>query len=306
VTRRDRQRDPALSVVIPTFNNVDVLARNLECWRIVAADQPIEVIVVADGCRDRTAEYLQSVAASEWGARHLRWHHQDDLHELRCTNCGLRDARAPLAMAWQDDMLLRVGWLVPEIMATFAAYSDLGLLCLSRGLDYFPLEQPIASWEDLIDERRLRSTIGPPPLNWFLLQEVDSVIRPWVVRRACLDAVGFLDEAFVPTEWDEADLSFRIRRAGWKIATHGYERVGAYQHLGSTTIGALSDGYKTRVLRNGRLFHERWDDTIRRESARRRKTWRRQTGARGWWWTASRAVGALASGGRRRAAAEPD
>jgi glycosyltransferase involved in cell wall biosynthesis len=305
VTPRDRQRAPALSVVIPTFNNVAVLARNLERWRRVAADQPIEIIVVEDGCRDRTAGYLQSLAASEWGTRHLRWHHQDDLHELRSTNHGLRDARARLAMAWQDDMLLRVPWLVPEIVATFAAYPDLGLLCLSRGLDYFPLEQPVASWEDLIDERRLRSTIGPRPLNWFLLQEVDGVIRPWVVRRACLEAVGFLDEAFVPTEWDEADLCFRIRRAGWKIATHGYERVGAYEHLGSTTVGALSDGYKARVLRNGLLFHERWDDTIRNESSRQRKRWRRQTSARGWWWTASKVVGALASGGRH-ATAGPD
>jgi glycosyltransferase involved in cell wall biosynthesis len=305
MTPRDRQAAPALSVVIPTFNNVDVLARNLECWRIVAADQPIEIIVVEDGCRDRTAGYLQSLAASEWGTRHLRWHHQDDLHELRSTNHGLRDARARLAMAWQDDMLLRVPWLVPEIVATFAAYPDLGLLCLSRGLDYYPLEQPVASWEDLIDERRLRSTIGPRPLNWFLLQEVDGVIRPWVVRRACLDAVGFLDEAFVPTEWDEADLSFRIRRAGWKIATYAYERIGAYEHLGSTTVGALSESYKARVLRNGRLFHERWDDTIRGECARRRKTWRRRTSARGWWWTASSVVRALASCGRG-AAAGPD
>jgi glycosyltransferase involved in cell wall biosynthesis len=298
VTQRDCQAPPALSVVIPTFNNLDVLARSLECWRVVAAGQPIEIVVVEDGCRDGTAEYLRRVAASEWGARHLRWHHQDDLHELRCTNFGLRDARAPLAMAWQDDMLLRVSWLAPEIGATFAAYPDLGLLCLSRGLDYFPLEQPIARWEDLIDERRLRSTIGPRPFNWFLLQEVDGVIRPWVVRRACLEAVGFLDEAFVPTEWDEADLCFRIRRAGWKIATHGYERVGAYEHLGSTTVGALSDGYKARVLRNGLLFHERWDDTIRNESSRQRKRWRRQTSARGWLWTASKVVGALASGGR--------
>ena len=38
------------------------------------------------------------------------------------------------------------------------------------------------------------------------------------------------------TEWDEADLCFRIREAGWKIATHGYERAGAYDHLGSSTL----------------------------------------------------------------------
>ena len=290
------QPAPALSVVIPTYNNVDVLARNIDCWQRAAADQPIELIVVEDGCRDATADYLQAVADSAWGRQHLRWHHQNDLHELRCTNVGLRDARAPLVMAWQDDMLLRARWLVPEILETFAAYPDLGLLCLSRGLDCYPVDEPIHTWSDLVDTRRLRSTIGPRPLNWFRLQEVDSVIRPWVVRSACLDAVGLLDEAFVPTEWDEADLSFRIRAAGWRVATHGYERVGAYQHLGSATIGVQSEQYKARVLRNGRLFHERWDDAIRKQSARPRKTWRRQTTFGGWWWTASQAARAFAGG----------
>lgn len=122
---------PALSVVIPTFNNVQVLAQNIESWQQMAAGQPVELIVVEDGCRDSTAEYLDGVAVSEWGRRHLRWHHQDDQHELRCTNFGLREARAPLAMAWQDDMFLRAPWLVPEIIATFAAYPDSSASCVS-------------------------------------------------------------------------------------------------------------------------------------------------------------------------------
>ena len=239
------------------------------------------------------AEYLRTVAGSEWGAPSALAPSERSpraaLHQL---------GPARRAGAARDGV---AGRHVPARTLARAGdhrdvrgVSDLGLLCLSRGLDCFPLDQPIARWEDLIDERRLRSTIGPRPLNWFRLQEVDSVIRPWVVRRAALDAVGFLDEAFVPTEWDEADLCFRIRKAGWRIATHGYERVGAYEHLGSTTIGAMSDAYKARVLKNGRLFHERWGDTIRIESGRSRKTWRRRMSAPGWWWTASKAAGALA------------
>ncbi len=62
----------------------------------------------------------------------------------------------------------------------------------------------------------------------------------------------------MPTEWDEADLAYRIRAAGWKVATCGYERLGGYEHLGSSTLGDLSDAYKARVLKNGLLFHERW------------------------------------------------
>jgi O-antigen biosynthesis protein len=285
-----------LSVVIPTFNNVAVLEENIECWRRMASDVAVELIVIEDGCKDSTPQYLERAAATGWGAEHLRWFHQDDLHELRCTNFGLAQARAPLAIAWQDDMFVRAPWLAREIIATFAAYPDLGLLCLSRGLNCVPLDEPIRSWDDLIDGRRLQSTIGPTPLNWFVLQEVDAVIRPWVVRRECLDAVGCLDEAFVPTEWDESDLAFRIRRAGWRIATHGYERLGAYEHLGSTTTGALSENYKTRVLKNGRLFHERWNEMIRNGGNRARRTWPRRMSAGAMRWTAARVGRALVSG----------
>jgi glycosyltransferase involved in cell wall biosynthesis len=276
------ERAPALSVVIPTFNNEKVLRECLHGWQRFGGED-LELVVVEDGCRDGTAAFLAQMAATPWGARHLRWIHQDDAHELRCTNAGMSVARGDLLMAWQDDMFLRVPWLVPELCTTFARYDELGLLSLSRGLNCTPVDEPIDRWEDLIDWRRLQSTIGRAPGNWFRLQEVDIVIRPWVVRRACLDRVGPLDEAFRPTEWDEADLAYRIRQAGWKVATCGYERLGAYSHLGSTTIGARpSPAYLEGVLRNGRLFHERWDATIAQQHPRPRRTWLRCATAAGW------------------------
>jgi GT2 family glycosyltransferase len=270
---------PALSVVIPTFNNENVLRQCLNSWRSAGAGCDVEVIVVEDGCRDGTPELLSRESATPWGSKHLRWLHMDDSHELRCTNAGFAAARAPLLMAWQDDMFLQARWLVPEVLRLFGKHPEIGLMSLSRGLTHHPAEDPIQSWEDLNDWRRLRSTIGPFGWNWFRVQEVDSVIRPWIVRRACLDRVGLLDEEFVPAEWDEADFAYRIRCAGWKVATCGYERLGAYHHLGSSTLGALSDAYRGRVLKNGRLFHARWDSTIEREHRRPRESWPRPTSA---------------------------
>jgi GT2 family glycosyltransferase len=239
-------------------------------------------VVVEDGCRDGTRGLLEAVSRTEWGRRRFNWIHMDDAHELRCTNAGFRAARAPLLMAWQDDMFLQVRWLVAELTAIFDRHPEVGLLGVSRGLDLFPVDDPIERWEDLQDWRRLRSTIGPFPWNWLRIQEVDSIIRPWLIRRQCLEKVGLLDEAFVPTEWDEADLAFRVRAAGWKVATCGYERLGAYYHIGSSTLGTLSDSYKARVLQNGRLFHQRWDQEIRRGSARKRTTWPRPMSFEAW------------------------
>jgi glycosyltransferase involved in cell wall biosynthesis len=296
-------RAPVLSVVIPTFNNRAVLKECLEAWRRFGGSE-VEIVVVEDGCRDGTAAFLTQLAATPWGTRQLHWIHQDDAHELRCTNAGMAIARGSLVAAWQDDMFLRAGWLVPELLVTFATYPELGLLSLSRGLNCLPVDAPIATWADLVDWRRLPSTIGPAPGNWFRLQEVDVVVRPWIVRRACLERVGPLDEAFRPTEWDEADLAYRIREAGWKVATCGYERLGGYDHLGSTTIGSPSQAYLDRVLRNGRLFHERWDATIARQHPRPRRTWLRRPTIAGWTATARALVRAAANAGSRKPEAD--
>lgn len=266
---------PELSVIIPTFNNLAVLRRCLQSWERYASDQPIELVVVEDGCKDGTADYLREAERTPWGQRFLRWVHENDVNQLRCNNRGFREARAPLFLVWDDDMFLEVSWLVPELLATFKAYPDIGLLSLIRGLHLFPLKKPIASWEDLHLLEHMASTIGEAPLNWVRLSEVDIVIRPWVVRRTCLDKVGALDEAFCPIEWDEADLACRIReRGGWKVATHNYERLGAFTHLGSSTLGKnLSDKHKSQVLSNGKLFHDRWQDVVRQRHPRSRRTW---------------------------------
>jgi glycosyltransferase involved in cell wall biosynthesis len=267
--------DPELSVIVPTFNNVAVLRRCLDSWEHHGADQPVEIIVVEDGCRDGTADFLRQRAATPWGRRFLRWVHEDDVNQLRCNNRGFREGRGTYFLVWDDDMFLEVPWLVPELLATMRSYPDLGLLSLIRGLYVYPLTKPIERWEDLHLGEHMVSTIGEGPLNWLRIAEVDIVIRPWIVRRQCIDRVGPLDEAFCPIEWDEADFAYRIREAGdWKVGTYNYERLGAFTHLGSSTLAKMpSEKHKAMVLPNGKLFHERWQPTVQRQTPRSRRTW---------------------------------
>lgn len=272
-----------LSVIVPTYNNLLALQLCLNSWRQYADGAPVEVLVIEDGCQDDTVEYLEAQLQTPWGQRHLRWFHEDDVHELMCTNRGFQEARGDLLMAWQADMYLKCSWFIDELIATFAAYPELGLLSLSRGIYCVPQAEPLTRFEELFDYNRFPSTIGPAPLNWFLIQEVDAVVRPWVVRRECIEKVGPLDEAFRPTEFDEADLCYRLRAAGWKTATHGYERLGAYQHSCRSTLSiTMSDKYKQQAMRNYNLFYSRWDSVIRIEHSRLRCRWRRQTSVRAW------------------------
>ena len=111
-------RSPALSVIIPTFNNLEVLKRCLASWEKYASDQPVELIVVEDGCKDGTQDYLREVSETPWGKEFLRWVHEDDVNQLKCNNRGFAEARAPLCLVWDDDMFLEVDWFVPELLDT--------------------------------------------------------------------------------------------------------------------------------------------------------------------------------------------
>ena len=268
-----------LSVIIPTWNNQPVLQRALESWRKFARNESIEIIVVADGCRDNTVEYLQSLESDPWAQRHVRWiQNEENLNQLVSNNQGFKEARGDLMLVWDDDMFLEVDWLVEELVATFDRYSEIGLVSLIRGLNVFPQQRPINSWNDLHEPDLMVSTRGYGTVaSYFRLSEVDIVVRPWVVRREAIEKVGPLDEAFRPIEWDEADLCFRLREAGWKAATCGYERLAAFTHLGSSTIKKIPPlKHQAAVLPNGKLFHTRWQRTITRDYPRRRKTWPRR------------------------------
>ena len=147
---------PTLSVITPTFNNLETLKRALDGWRTFGGPA-IEVVIVEDGCRDGTADFLRTVEQTPWGRDHLRWIHQDDAHELRCTNSGFQIARGDFLMAWQDDMFLQVPWLVPELVQTFRAYPAIGLISLSRGVNCLPLDEPIERWGATISAEHPRA-----------------------------------------------------------------------------------------------------------------------------------------------------
>ena len=142
----------------------------------------------------------------------------------RCPRAALHERRAVGGARAADDGLAgrhvrhRATGSSPSCSRHSASIADIGMMSLSRGLDHYPLDEPIARWEDLVDWRRLRSTIGPAPGNWFRLQEVDAVIRPWIVRARVHRARRRCSTKRSCRPSGTRRISaYRIREAGWKI-----------------------------------------------------------------------------------------
>ena len=207
----------------------------------------------------------------------------DDAHELRCTNAGLAAARAPLVMAWQDDMF------VTARLARRRAAVHVPRARGHRHDEPQPRPRPLPARRADRHAGKTWSTgaacaapSAPRRATGFgCRKSMPSSGRGSSAARASSASACSTRRSCRPSGTRPTSPTASAKPGG-RVATCGYERLGGYEHLGSSTLGDLSDAYKARVLKNGLLFHERWAAVIARDHARTRRTWLRQTTSLGW------------------------
>lgn len=110
--------DPRISVVVPTRDRPQLLARLLEGLRSqTLANDRFEVIVVDDGS---SASVTQHVLAEEAGRDELALRsvrNETAVGQARARNLGWREARAPLVAFTDDDCVPEQGWLEALLIA---------------------------------------------------------------------------------------------------------------------------------------------------------------------------------------------
>ena len=67
-----------------------------------------------------------------------------------------------------------------------------------------------------------------------------------LLRREAIADVGFFDESTFFMYWEDTDLSFRLRRAGWQLAVAVDSRVWHKQSASLGKRSSLLDQYFTR------------------------------------------------------------
>jgi GT2 family glycosyltransferase len=90
---------------------------------------------------------------------------------------------------------------------------------------------------------------GAPIKGWFSVRrDVEYATGAALgLRRAAIEAVGFLDPGFFPAYFEEADLCARLRCDGWKVIVEPAARAS---HLGETARGNENPDYLYRYHRN--------------------------------------------------------
>ena len=227
---------PLVSVVIPTYQHVDLLKACIESIKAYTDLTRCEVVVVANGCTDGTVEYLKALPPP---FRHLI--HERPLGFTAASNAGIQEARGEYVVLLNNDTVL-----LPQ----------------SRDLWLEILLEPFR-------KNPKAGITGPVKFSWDCGGTERRAIAFWcaMIPKKLFGELGPLDEVFSPGMGEDGDLSIKAEMAGYhlvQVPDDGCEAFGKgipsqrfpIYHKGSGTFG--DKDYSDVSKRNTALLVERY------------------------------------------------
>lgn len=216
------------SIVIPTYNKVKHLA---ECCASIKRNTDltdVEVIVVSNGCKDGTKEYVNGLGDP---FRLISWH--KPLGYTRATNIGISASDADYVLLFNNDnVILDWGknWL-QILEAPFRQHSTAGL------------SGPHKEWRG-----------GKPWLLFYCC----------LIKRDVFQKVGLLDETFSPGAGEDTDFGLKAQLAGYTVHQvpkeldgPKYDSAFPIYHKGSLTMLEI-ENHDEHYRRNELILQARY------------------------------------------------
>jgi len=251
------EEHPLVSIVLPVYNEYRMTAYCLRSLLEHSADVGYEIIVADDASTDLTA----SIGDRIGGVRIERG--ESNRGFVRNCNAGAARARGRYILFLNNDTAFTEGWL-SELVAAMERDERVGIVgpMLLYGNGCLQEAGGIV-WNDGSGWNYGRMD-DPERPRYNYRREVDYVSGACLMIRAELwSALSGFDERFAPAYYEDTDLCFAARAAGYRVVYQPHSRV--YHFEGLSHGADLSAGVKRNQVGNAIKFYDKWRDTLRAE-----------------------------------------
>ncbi|MBW8882297.1 MAG: glycosyltransferase family 2 protein, partial [Asticcacaulis sp.] len=245
---------PDVSIVIPIYGQ---LAYTLNCLDSLLAHESkfsFEVILIDDVSPDASGDHLPKV-------RGLRYFRQPENggFVVSC-NTGAAYAKGRFVVFLNNDTRVCPGWL-NELIDSFDRFPKAGLVGSKLFYPDGSLQEAGGIfWKDGSAWNYGRND-DPNRPEYCYAREVDYVSGAAIALPTELwSELGGFDDIFRPAYCEDADIAFRVRRAGFETWLQPLSRVIHYE--GKTSGTDLTKGVKAYQVVNGVKFLDRWKETL--------------------------------------------
>jgi glycosyltransferase involved in cell wall biosynthesis len=237
---------PYFSVVIPTYNRLDMLLRVLDALERQADAPPFEVIVVNDGSKDATESTLAAAVAEKRWQLALTFRSQTNSGPSVARNEGVKLAGGRYVLFIGDDTVPEARFLAEHERVHRQGGDDPLAACL--GYTGWPAGERVTAFMDYINDfglqfgYRLIEHGAVVPFNFFYTSNIS-------LDRQLLAGHPF-DTSFPAAAWEDIELAYRLDALGLKIR---YNAKAVTRHYHPMTVDSFSRRQYT-VGKSGAIF----------------------------------------------------
>jgi GT2 family glycosyltransferase len=245
---------PEVSIVIPAHNQWSFTSACLTSLLKARCEHTFEVIVVDDQSSDETAGQLAQVQ----GIHYLR--NEQNLGFVGSCNRGSEQAQGEFLVLLNNDTEVTDGWL-DELIDTFQIEPQAGLVGSRLVYPDGRLQESGGIIFNDASGWNYGRGDNPEHPEYQFLREADYCSGACIILKTALfQKLGALDERYAPAYYEDTDLAFRVREAGYKVMIQPSSVVIHFE--GATSGTDTSSGTKRYQLVNQQKFLDRWHDVL--------------------------------------------
>ena len=236
---------PYFSVVIPTYNRLDMLLRVLQSLGQQTNAPEFEVIVIDDGSKDDTAKVL----SAHKPAYPFTFRSQANAGPGRARNHGVTLATGRFVIFIGDDTVPEANFLTEHARVHREHNDDRLIACL--GYTGWPSRERVTAFMDYINDYGLQ-------FGYKLIKDGDVVpFNFFYTSNISLDRVLLaehpFDTTFPAAAWEDIELAFRLKELGLQIV---YNARAVTRHHHPITIDSFARRQYT-VGKSGAIFYRK-------------------------------------------------
>ncbi len=233
---------PYFSVVIPTYNRLDMLVRVLDALDTQVDAPSFEVIVINDGSKDDTEKVMSQ-------RNGITFRTQQNAGPGRARNHGVSLAKGRFVIFIGDDTVPESRFLAEHARVHRATNDDPLVACL--GYTGWPHSERVTAFMDYINDYGLQFGYklikdgAVVPFNFFYTSNIS-------IDREVLAAHPF-DTTFPSAAWEDIELAYRLDAKGLKIH---YNARAVTRHYHPMNIDSFARRQYT-VGKSGAIFYQK-------------------------------------------------
>lgn len=213
---------PKISVVIPTFNRVNILKKCLDSIFKNDLIGVFEVIIVDDGSNDNTFGEISKYIIKK-NLKNIYIYRENNSGPGNARNLGIKKANSNIILFIGDDCIARPNLLTEHYKWNTERFPEenIGILGFSKWSDEIEVT-PFMKW---IDKKHLQFSYerlrGENSTSWK-----DFWTCNFSLKKSFLLKYGLFDKEFPSAAWEDVELGWRLSKFGFNIKYNKAAKIG--------------------------------------------------------------------------------